>query len=218
MAKNNNNIQKSIPQKTDEKPKNKQPFTRKRLLTILAAAIILAATFAVMALGITTKFQFGDTPEKAVKRYYNALVDMNYEAYKQAMFGDRAEKDSKDYTDKNKYMQDYMAAIYENFGEDAKISAKKFKVFYEDIPDNTYRGEDLKTLNVSEVATVTCDLTIKGSLNTQSQTVDVICFKSDGNWYIYGMAEKRDMTQQEIPLDTSNVYGAPTEQSETSSK
>jgi len=164
----------------------KAPLTKKRVLTIIGASIILALTIVITVTGISTKFtfNFGDTPEKAVKRYCDALNTANYTAYNQSVFGDKVEKDSEKFTDKNAYMIEYLKDIHENFGDDAKMSASDISVFYEDIDGGVFVGQDLKELNVNDVATVTCTLTIKGSLGEQSQVANIICFKSQGDWYV----------------------------------
>lgn len=197
----------------------KAPLTKKRVLTIIGASIILALTIVITVTGISTKFtfNFGDTPEKAVKRYCDALNTANYTAYNQSVFGDKVEKDSEKFTDKNAYMIEYLKDIHENFGDDAKMSASDISVFYEDIDGGVFVGQDLKKLNVNDVATVTCTLTIKGSLGEQSQVANIICFKSQGDWYVYSMAGKQENT--EVQLDTSSVYGAPSDvESSTASK
>ena len=195
--------------KNNNKSLKKAPLTKKRILTIIAASVILALTIVITVTGISTKFTFNifDTPEKAVNRYCDALSSANYTAFSESVFGDKIEKDSAEYTDKNAYMQDYLKHIYENFGDDAKMSAKDFKVFHEDTDGGVFVGQDLKKLGVTDVATVTCTLTIKGSLDEQSQVADIICFKSHGDWYVYSMAGKQEAT--EVPIDTSSVYGAP---------
>ncbi len=185
------------------------PLTKKRILTVIAASVILVLSVLVTVTGIATKFtfNFGNTPEKAVKRYCDALTSANYTAYSESVFGDKVEKDSAEFTDKAAYMRDYLKDIHENFGDDAKMTAKDFSIFHEDTDGGTFVGQDLKALNVTDVATVTCTLTIKGSLNEMSQTADVICFKSHGDWYVYSMAGKQENT--EVQIDTSSVYGAP---------
>lgn len=202
----------------NEKSLKKAPLTKKRLLTIIAASVILVITIGITITGISTKFtfNFSDTPEKAVKRYCDALNSANYTAYSQSVFGDKAEKDSAEFTDKNLYMKEYLASTYENFGEDAKTSADDFSVFHEDISGGVFVGQDLKKLSVTDVATVTCTMTIKGSLDEQSQVVDVICFKSHGDWFVYSMAGKKGASEE--MLDTSNVYGAPSTVGQTPSK
>ncbi|MBR4282567.1 MAG: hypothetical protein IKT35_02525 [Clostridia bacterium] len=193
----------------NNKSLKKAPLSKKRLITIIGAAIILVLTIAITITGIATKFTFNffDTPEKAVKRYCDALSSSNYTAFSQSVYGDKVEKEAESFTNKDDYMREYLKDIHENFGDDAKMSAKDFSVFHEETDGGTFVGQDLKALNVTDVATVTCTLTIKGSLDEQSQTADVICFKSHGDWYVYSMAGKQDTT--EVPIDTSSVYGAP---------
>ncbi len=193
----------------NNKSSKKAPLTKKRVMTIIGASVVLALTIVITVTGIATKFTFNffDTPEKAVKKYCDALSSANYTAFSNSVYGDKVENEAKDYTDKNAYMRDYLKDIHENFGEDAKMSAKDFKVFHEDTDKGVFVGQDLKKLGVTDVATVTCTLTIKGSLNEMSQTADVICFKSHGDWYVYSMAGKQETT--EVPIDTSSVYGAP---------
>lgn len=192
----------------NNKSLKKAPLTKKRVLTIVGASIVLALTIAITITGIATKFTFNfyDSPEKAVKRYCDALSTANYTAYSNSVYGDKVEKDSAEYEDKDAYMREYLKDIHENFGDDAKMSAKDFSVFNEDIDGGTFVGQDLKALNVTDVATVTCTLTIKGSLNEMSQKADIICFKSHGDWYVYSMSGKQETETQ---LDTSSVYGAP---------
>ncbi len=203
MSENNNN-----------KTLKKAPLTKKRLLTIIGTSVILVLTIILTVTGVATKFTFNffDSPEKAVKRYCDALSSGNYTTYSKSVFGDKVEKDSAKFEDKDAYMREYLKDIHENFGEDAKMSAKDFSVFHEDTDGGKFVGQDLKDLQVTDVATVTCTLTIKGSLNEQSQVADIICFKSHGDWYVYSMAGKRDTS--EVQIDTSSVYGAPQQQSQ----
>ena len=207
MSKKKGNIQNKISTENTPLSNEKTAEKKKRTVSKVGTAIALVLVIAVAAVWAVSgfSFDFSDTPKKAVKRHFDALSNLNYTAYCETLIGNRLsdlQKEVSSYPDGNSYLRKYMEETYENFGDDAKISVSDMSVYYEKTKNDTFVGQNLKELNVSEVATVSCTIKISGSLSSASQEANIICFKSGGKWYVFSMAGEQP---DQVQLDTNNI-------------
>lgn len=182
-----------------------KPITKTHKKWIAAIVLVL------LAAGVTCFITMGGLsfagPEKTVKNLITAMNEQDGELLISCMPPDAQEK-MQDRLDaaggaQAFFEQNYTAmfttdAPYEDFGENVTLSVSNLVTEKKEMKDGVYNGLDLSGLNVTDVSTVTCVITTKGSLHQVSQDIIVTCIKIGGKWYILDMA---DITPTVTPTD-----------------
>ena len=164
-------------------------------------AIIIAV---VVALGVG----HANGPTRVVKTFFDSFNQRDFDAFvgcympkDQQLLQESVEKlgGSDVFFEKNYQTMFGTDAPNGSFGEDVTLSVSDAKATAQTIKDGKFNGIDVESMKVSAVSTVSCTVTTKGSLKEVEESLQVVCFKIEGKWYIYTMAS--NPTVPESPTD-----------------
>ncbi len=178
--------------------KTLSPKSKKWVAGILLAVLIVVVAFGIAYFIKNKSGAATDGPKtkELVQTFVDSFNKKDFEAFcgcyipdDQALLRQAAEKigGGAAFFDQNYASTFNSNKPYQNFGDQVTLSVSDMKANQEDIVDGVYNGQDMKALNVTDVYTVNCTLTTKGSLSQVDEQVVFVCVKIKNQWYILNM-------------------------------
>ncbi len=161
------------------------------------AAAVLAGLAIVITVVATLAVGHANGPTRVVKTFFDSFNNRDFDAFAgcympkdQKLLQESVEKlgGSDVFFEKNYETMFGKDAPNGSFGENVTLSVSDAKATAQTIKDGKFNGIDVESMKVSAVSTVRCTVTTKGSLKEVEESLQVVCFKIDGKWYIYTMA------------------------------